>query len=187
MKLRFSRDGGRCAAIAGIVLAVVMACAAGASGAGMPAGGKVKVFATPKGNVYGTIVITGAIGDYGKTTTIDKNGKPDGNGNYVKIALQKGTFEVDSTKLNAISNKAQPDFDKATCSYSFSATAPVKLFNGTGLYEGLKGSVNITLNFGFVGADYKTGPHKGQCNTNMNAPTIAQYGSISGTGSVSFS
>src|ERR1039457_2695430 len=47
-----------------------------------PAGGCVKIFAAPSNGAGGTILITGAIGDYGKALTIDKNGKTDSNGDY---------------------------------------------------------------------------------------------------------
>ena len=116
-----------------------------------PAGGPIKVFATPNGNGGGTIVITGAIGDYGHTLTINKNGTPDpNNGNYVRITLHKGTFEVDSATLNAKANKAQPTFNKATCSAALSVTAPVTLFNGTGLYAGITGTVSINETYAFT-------------------------------------
>ena len=72
-------------------------------------GGPVKVFVTPGlTGAGGTIVIVGAIGDHGRTLIINKSGTTDPNGNYVKITLQKGTFEVNSTALNAKANKAQP-------------------------------------------------------------------------------
>ena len=60
---------------------------AGASGAGMPMGGAVRIFVVPgNGQGNGTIVVAGAIGDYGKTTK-EKNG-------IGKALLHKGTFEV---------------------------------------------------------------------------------------------
>jgi hypothetical protein len=48
------------------------------------------MFVTPGNGAAATILITGAIGDYGKTLTIDKNGKTDSNGNYVKMTLREG-------------------------------------------------------------------------------------------------
>ena len=48
----------------------------------------------------GKIVITGAIGDYGKTVNIDQNGNTDPNGSFVKVTLQKGSFEVNATTLD---------------------------------------------------------------------------------------
>jgi hypothetical protein len=153
--------------------------------ASTPAGGTVNVFATPGNGAAGTIVITGAIGDFGKTLSIDKNGKKDANGNFVKITLKKGTFEGDSTELNAKTNHASPTINKSTCSASFTGGAPVTLFDGTGLYAGISGSVKITLTFAFVEPRFKSGKHKGQCN--FNAQPLAQYSSIRGTGKVKFS
>ena len=151
-----------------------------------PAGGSVKIFATPSNGAGGTILITGAIGDYGKTLSIDKNGKTDSNGDYVKITLKKGTFEVNSTTLNAKATKAQPAFYTATCSAQFSVTGRVTLFNGTGLYQGITGTVNITETYAVILPLYTSGKNKGQCNASNNAQPLSQYSSISGTGTVSF-
>ncbi len=178
-------------AIAGVVIlasAVVGGGSASASvAADTPSGGSIYIHATGNEGPVGSIIITGAIGDYGKTLSIDKNGKTDNNGNYVRITLKKGTFEVDSTTLNAKTNHAQPMINKATCSFRFSGSAPVTLFNGTGLYKGIKGRVLITIAYGAVGPLYKSGPHKGQCNLSQNVPALAEYASITGPGTVTFS
>jgi hypothetical protein len=55
-------------------------------------GGAIQVFVTPNNSGGGPIVITGAIGDFGKTQTINKNGTPNPNGNFVMITLKKGTL-----------------------------------------------------------------------------------------------
>jgi hypothetical protein len=178
------------AAIAGLVtLAAVVggAPAYGSRAATVPTGGSIYIHATGNEGPVGSIIITGAIGDYGRTVSIDRNGKTDNNGNFVKITLKKGTFEVDSTTLNAKTNHAQPMINKGTCSFRFSGTAPVTLFNGTGLYTGIKGKVLITISFGAVGSVYKSGPHKGQCNMSESSPPLAQYASITGPGTVTFS
>jgi len=154
---------------------------------GTPAGGSVRVFATPTNGGNATILITGAVGDYGKALDINKNGTADPNGNYVKMMLHKGTFEVNSTTLNAKANNAQPTVNKATCSAVISVTAPVTLFNGTGLYTGIAGTVNITETYAFILPQYTSGKDKGQCNEGNNTQPIGQYGSIVGTGTVSFS
>ena len=110
------------------------------------------MFATPNANGGGTIVITGAIGDYGHTLTIDKNGKANGNGNYVKVTLHKGTFEINSTALNAKTNNlgSQTPLNKATCSMAASVSAPVTLLDGTGLYTGITGTLNVTISEAFI-------------------------------------
>ena len=158
--------------------------------AGMPAGGPIQVFVTPDltpGSPNGTIVVTGAIGDYGTTLSIDKNGKTDANGNFEKITLKKGTFEVDTTTLNALANKVQPTMNTATCSGFGTVVAPTTLLDGTGLYAGISGVVKIVETFAFIGPKYTTGAKKGQCNMSNNAQPLAQYGSIIGTGKVKFS
>jgi hypothetical protein len=164
---------------------------AGAIGAAAstPAGGKVNIYDTPSATnqALSAILITGAIGDYGKALSIDKNGNTDANGNYVRVTLQKGTFEINSTALDAELNKAQPNIDKPTCSYWLSASDPVTVFNGTGLYEEISGTVSITITFAGYGPLYASGKHKGECNTSENAQPSDQYSSIVGTGTISFS
>jgi hypothetical protein len=88
----------------------------------VPVASAVQIYAPQSGDgIHGTVVVTGAIGDYGKTVSIDQDGKTDANGNYVKVTLQKGTFEINSTAANAVFNKLQPTVDKATCSAAASA------------------------------------------------------------------
>jgi len=155
--------------------------------ASTPAGGPIQFYA-PQSNdgIHGTIFITGAIGDFGKTLTIDKNGKPDANGNYVKITLQKGTFELNSTALNAKFKNLQPTVYKATCSAFGSGTAKVTLFDGTGLYQGISGTWNISASFGIFAPLFKSGKNKGQCDLSNNVQPINQYTLIGGKGIVSF-
>jgi hypothetical protein len=130
------------AAVGALVCALVLGGSALAtSRSGGVSGGTIGIFADASSDGPASkILITGAIGDYGTATSIDKNGKVDQNGNYVKIALKKGTFEIDSTVLNAKLNKAPGVFNKATCSFSFTGSGGVTLFNGTGLYKGISGS-----------------------------------------------
>jgi hypothetical protein len=175
-----------------VALVALVAIFGGASAFGSPAasklaGGPVYVHLTPSASGGGPIVITGAIGDYGTSHNVDKNGKPKAKSNYAMILLKKGTFEVNTTILNAKQAKAQPNFNTATCSFTLSVSGPVTLFNGTGLYQGISGTANITVTFGFVGPVYTSGAHKGKCNTSNNAQPLAQYGSINGPGTVKFS
>ncbi len=175
------------------VVAVALVCAliAGgsspAAGPATPAGGKIRIFSDQSaGGAVGKILLTGAIGDYGTATSMDKNGKVDDNGNYVKIALQKGGFEVDSTALNAKLNKAHGVFTKASCSFSFAGSGRVRLFNGTGLYKGISCSADVTVTFAGIAPRLTSGAHKGQCNPSQNAKPLSQYGAVIGTGVVSF-
>ena len=54
------------------------------------------------------IILTGVIGDYGTSTNINKNGTVNSNGNYAKVALQHGGFEVNLTTLNKVTDNAPP-------------------------------------------------------------------------------
>jgi hypothetical protein len=152
-----------------------------------PAGGAIRIFVNPGNGPSGTIVIAGAIGDSGTTLTIDQNGKTDENGNFEKITLKKGTFEVNATVLNAASNGVRPIFNATTCSAYFSVTDPVTLLKGTGLYKGISGTLTITESFAFVLPTITSGAKKGQCDQSNNAQPIAQYGVIIGNGTVKFS
>jgi hypothetical protein len=176
---------------AALILAAAVGLAAAPVGAAtMTTTGTIQVWVTPlsPSGAVSKIVITGVIGDYGTATSINKNGTVDANGNYVKIALKHGGFEVNSVALNQKTNNAPPTMvNTTTCSFDFGGSGPVTLFNWTGMYTGITGTLNITEKFGGVGPVFTSGPKKGQCNMGENAQPIAFYGSITGSGKVSFS
>ena len=176
--MRVSKAALGCAIVGSILLGVT-----GAFGAGMPTGGTVRIFVVPglqQGE--GTVVIAGAIGDYGKTHKINKKRI------IGEMVLQKGTIQVNLSAIQKKLNSTKPTINNTTtCSFVFGATAPVTLFNGTGLYKGISGTLMLTETFAGYGPFYKTGAHKGQCNTSNNATPLAQYGSVQGVGTVKFS
>ncbi|MBV9002309.1 MAG: hypothetical protein JO304_24855 [Solirubrobacterales bacterium] len=157
-----------------------------ASGAGAaPAGGAVKVFGVPgMGNGSSPVLFTGAIGDYGKAVRQNANGVANKNGDFIRFNLKQGTFIGNGTALFKKLNNPAPGFNRATCSGAFTASAPVPLGSGSGAYAGIGGSLNVHVTFAFVGPRFKSGKHKGQCNGNANP--LAQMGTISGGGTVSF-
>jgi hypothetical protein len=158
--------------------------------AAAPAGGAVQIWVTVNATSNSAtmpILVTGAIGDYGKATSHDKSGKVDSNGDYVTVALQKGSFQVNSVALDKKFKNVQPTVNPTTCSAYFSGSGAVTLSAGTGAYQGITGTVTITETFAFIGPRYKTGAKKGQCNESNNSQPIAGYGSLSGVGTVSFS
>ncbi len=158
-----------------------------ASAASAPAGGRIQIWTTPANGPTSKIVVTGAIGDFGTATTIDKNGRPDNNGQYVRIALKQGGFEVNLVALNKKTQSAPPLMrNETTCSVVFGGSGPVALSNGTGRYAGISGNLRITETFAGVGGRYTSGTKKGQCNMNNNAAPLAFWGSITGTGAVKF-
>jgi hypothetical protein len=186
MNLKMAQTTAGVALLAGVLAPALPAFAAGTST--MPTGGTVKVFVTPKGasGEHGTILIIGAIGDWGTTLNVNANGTADPNGNYAKVTLQKGTFLVNLTSLNALSNKVQPTFYAGSCSADFSVKGPIGLSEGTGAYQGISGTLTILETFAFILPRYASGAHAGQCNTSNNAQPVAQHGDITGSGTVGF-
>lgn len=165
----------------------ILATVAGSAGAAAPAAGPVSFYAHAGNGNSQKVVFVGAIGDYGRAINVNKRGKVDPNGNYIKLRLHKGTFELDATAVNqAIMSNQQPQVGShETCSAAFSTTAPVTFLNGTGLYKGISGTANVTVTFGGVSPRYKSGPHKGQCLQN-NPNAAANFGVVLGQGTVSF-
>jgi hypothetical protein len=169
------------------VLVAATVAVGAASAAATPQAGPIALFATiSPTSTPGKIVLAGAIGDWGKVASIDKNGKPDENGNFVKVTLKKGTFEIDATALNKKMANPRPQVQNGvTCSIAASGSGPVKLFNGTGLYRGISGVANVTMTFTGVGGRYQGGPKKGQCEQDNGQP-LAMLGSVIGRGTVQF-
>lgn len=158
------------------------ASALAATASRTPVGGAIDVFVTPaNGQGNGTILITGAIGDFGTTHSFHIHGET-----FAYATLQHGKIEFNLTKISAKANSASPKVDAATCSAALSVSAPVSVVGGTGLYKGVSGTVKLTESFGYIGATYATGPKKGRCNMSNSAPTVAEVGNVHGTGTVSF-
>ena len=149
-----------------------------------PTGGAIQVWGNPANNGGGTVVITGAIADSGKSANANSSGKPAKNGTYKLLTLKTGTILLNTTQLGKdLNNPNTPPtaFNSTTCSGSFAVTDPVPIVSGAKAYSGISGTVTITVAFAFV-----LPLAKGKCNPNTNANPIASYGTISGTGSVSF-
>jgi len=152
------------------VLGSLLFSGASAFGATAPAGGTIQVWGTPANNGGGGVVITGAIADSGKSANANSSGKPTKKGTYKLLTLKKGSILLNTTQLSKdLNNPNTPPttFNSTTCS--------------TKAYAGISGTANITVTFAIV-----LPLTKGKCNTNTNANPIAQYGSVSGTGTVSF-
>jgi len=171
------------------ISAVAVLASAGVAGtkpAPAPTGGSIAILATLGANPTGKILVAGAIGDWGTAVSIDRNGKPDENGDYVKVTLRNGTFVIDSTALNKKTANPRPQVSSdATCSVSASGSAPLTLLDGTGRYKGISGTVNATLTFTGVGGRYRSGAKKGQCEQGNGKP-LAMLGAVTGRGVVRF-
>ena len=149
-----------------------------------PTGGTIQVWGTPANGGGGPVVLTGAVGDSGKSASANSSGVPSKNGNYKLLTLKQGTILLNTTQLNKDNNANTPPttFNSTTCSGTFVVTDPVPIVSGTKAYSGISGTVNVSVTFAIV-----LPLQNGKCNMNTNANPIAQFGSIAGTGSVSFS
>ena len=171
---------------AGVFSLVGGAAAASASAAGSTTG-TVHIWVTPGSGAVDKILLTGVIGDHGTATSINKDGTVNANGEYVKVALQKGGFEVNAVAFNTRLQKLQPSLNAATCTAWASGSGPVTLFNGTGSYAGIGGTVTMATSFAEIGPRFATGPKKGQCNMSNDAAPVSRFmGDITGSGTVSF-
>jgi hypothetical protein len=183
---------GRTAAVAAAALAGVLGgggAALAASSSGTPVGGPISVLLQPSGTSSGgKILIAGAIGDYGTTFDVDRNGKTDPNGDFGMTKLTQGTFVVDLTALRTKAAGARPRFNATTCSAALtvSARVPIVSGSGTGRYKGISGGVDFTESFGFIVSRYTSGSKKGQCNVGAGATTVSALGVAAGSGTVSF-
>ncbi|MGH2849655.1 MAG: hypothetical protein ACRDLP_03465 [Solirubrobacteraceae bacterium] len=114
--------------------------------AATPAGGSVSLFVQPgAGQGNGRILVSGAIGDFGDTQAVHQGSKT-----YARATLREGVVEFDLTAVAAKAASATPTFDAATCSGSFTVSAPAPIIEGTGHYRGISGSFTITESFGFA-------------------------------------
>jgi hypothetical protein len=184
MRGRFIAAVGAAVIIGGLVPGSLAAAAP------TPTGGAVRVWVKPSSTTTsakrpGSVLLTGAIGDYGRSVTSNATGKPTKKGAYKLLRLQQGTIIVNGTTLNTALKSAftKPTLNSTNCSIAISATAPVQMVKGTGAYVGISGSVMITASFGAVVPKSKSG----SCTLKTATKPLAQYTSIFGSGTVSFS
>jgi hypothetical protein len=126
------------------VLCGTLATNAMAASAASPSGGPVKFWITPSANGAGAIVITGAVGDYGTATTVNKNGQPDQNGGYSLLKLKDGTIEVNLTSFNHKNAKVGFPINQKSCSSEGTETGSVTVSDGTGHYKGIFGDLALS-------------------------------------------
>jgi hypothetical protein len=152
------------ALLTGVVAVAVSAAAA----APAPTSGAVQFLSTQSGHQPTYDVVTGAITDYGKDVAIGQNAQ--------KIILKKGTFQIDTTKLNK-NIKFTPS--RAGCSSIASGSArALPVSHGTGAYAGITGSLTIRVVFTQIGKVVN-----GKCALPKET---ADNGVVIGTGHVSY-
>src|SRR6185437_5335464 len=137
--------------VAGVVFAAACAsaatvapAAAGRLAAGGPAAGAVHFsgFSQNSDGPDFTVVLTGAVGDYGPAVTVDPNGRvgPE-HKSQMSLRLKKGSFRLHIVRLDkAIAAVTSRWTRTRTCSFHATVMAPTPVVagSGTGLYKGIK-------------------------------------------------
>jgi hypothetical protein len=165
-----------------IVAAAAAATLALTGSAAAAASGPISVFVAPTASGHSRALITGAVGDYGRATNTDRNGKVDAKGHYVKLSLAHGSFELDTTRLNTALKDAKAVVNGRTCSLFLSAAATLPLLAGTGRYAGIQGSVRLTATL----AEVTRRTSSGACANPSTTRPAAAYQTFTGRGHISF-
>ena len=130
-----------------------------------------------------TVVLSGAIGDFGAAVTVLPNGTVDPeHSSQFRLALTQGTFRIVIGPLHEKLLHALPhaSYNLRTCSGHVAVTgaAPVVAGSGTGAYKGIRGDFTLTVTANEVDAKPGCHPFSG---------LLAESVFIAGSGTVSFS
>lgn len=103
-----------------------------------------------------TVIVTGAIGDYGQAVTVRPNGTIDPeHTSELRLGLTNGSFRLDIASLDKkIVNMTSRWPSTPTCSFHLRVTAPAPVVagSGTGSYRRVSGSINMTVTIDEVDA-----------------------------------
>jgi len=130
-----------------------------------------------------TVVLTGAIGDFGEAVSVLPNGMVDPeHSSQLRLGLAQGTFRISIGPLHAkfVNALSHAPYDLKTCSGHAAVTgpAPVVPGSGTGAYTGISGTLELTITGNEV--DAKPG-----CRPFSGSALLAQSIVIAGPGTVS--
>ena len=129
-----------------------------------------------------SIIITGAIGDYGKAVPVTSTGAPSKkNTGFRLLKLKHGTVLINATAFNKAVSNANPTLNSTNCSYYASVSGPGSGVSGTGSYADITGSVTLTVSFQGI-----LPTKNGSCNQANNAKPLAQEETFTGIGTVSY-
>jgi hypothetical protein len=131
-----------------------------------------------------TVVLSGAIGDFGAAVSVLPNGAVDPeHSSQLKLALTQGSFRIVIGRLHAklLGALNHAPYNRRTCSGHVSVTgaAPVVAGSGTGAYKGISGAFTLTITGNEV--DAKPG-----CQPFSGSALLAQTIFFAGSGTVSF-
>jgi hypothetical protein len=130
-----------------------------------------------------TVILSGAIGDFGEAVSVLPNGHVDPeHSSQFNLALTQGSFRIFIGQLHAkfVTALAHAAYNLRTCSghAAVTGTAPVVAGSGTDAYKGISGSFTLTITGNEV--DAKPG-----CQPFSGSALLAQSIIIAGSGTVS--
>jgi hypothetical protein len=97
-----------------------------------------------------SVLLTGAIGDYGRAVTVHPDGTVDpDHTSEMQLGLRHGSFRLDIAELDKKIIQAYDPWphNASTCSGSISVTVPTPVVpgSGTGSYRGISGVFDMTV------------------------------------------
>ena len=146
-----------------------------------PTGGGVALYLTAESATKSAVVATGAIGDYGTSVSVDRDGHPDPQGDYARVTLKHGAFTIDGRAFNKSLSRARPSINPRTCSFVVKGQGRAPVSGGTGTYAGISGALTLRSTFAAIVPRGSTGSCRFASNSNLS-----QYLSVTASGPVSF-
>lgn len=141
------------AAVVVVSVAAIAGTAASLAASSGGVGGSFRVFdVSNHAGQDGRVLLTGSIGDHGRSESVTKSGKVSKSGGYTKLQLSRGTITLKKTALDKAIGQSFHGVvvNRATCSLSAAASGRLSIVSGTGHYAGVKGSAHITVAIGYI-------------------------------------
>jgi hypothetical protein len=155
-----------CAASALLSTGAAVALAGGSTG-----GGQIHVYGVNTGaSTTNQIIITGAFAARGETSQVSTS--------IGMVTTPQGTFKVNLADLQKAPGTGR--INEKTCSGAFKSSAPITLFDGTGAYKGIRGTIKLTTTFAAILPTTTSG----KCRRDANPITNLSF--FEGEGTVSF-
>ncbi len=147
-----------------------------------PSGDSVSIWATltASGREPSSVLVTGAIVDYGKAFRANSASRIDAKGRFTKLVLEHGTILLGGTALDPVVRTAKPVGRTQTCSVLASSDEQAPVVSGTKAYLGISGSLVVATSSVLIIPLSKGG----QCNTGAGARPVAAWSTVTASGSV---
>jgi hypothetical protein len=177
------REGVALAACtATVAIAAMAGCGGGSSG--VAKSGSITVVRTIALSGKASVVVTGFITDTGRSFPADAHGTANPKDNYQEAVLGHGTFLLDENALNAARPKG--GLNRSTCLLALTFKAAVPVLLGTGMYAGIRGSLQGVAEVRYHVPRYSSGKRRGECNPLAKPPPGVYSATMTGRGSVTY-